>query len=101
MKPALDTALFEAEVGDILKPLRTPEGFHLIRVEEKVPPRNLDLEEVRPRILDYFTTQAKQANYLAYIKKLTDKAEIVVEGAVTAENSALEGETEIEDPAGG
>ncbi len=97
LSPALDALLFEAEVNDILEPVRTPEGFHLIRVEEKLPPRNLDLDEVREDITNYIKSQEKQANMAAYFQKLTDKAEIVVEGTVKAESSAAESV----EPAGG
>ena len=97
LSPALDAVLFEAEVNDILKPVRTPEGFHLIRVEEKLPPRNLELDEVREDITNYIKSLEKQANMAAYFQELTDKAEIVVEGTIKAESSAAESG----EPAGG
>ena len=66
-------------------------------MEEKLPPRNLDLNEVREDITNYIKSQEKQANMAAYFQKLTDKAEIVVEGTVKAESSAAESV----EPAGG
>jgi len=100
MNPALDTALFGAEESDILKPIRTPDGFHLIRVEKKLPPRNLELDEVRMEITKYIRGQAEQAGYSAYIKELTDKAEIVFEGSKVGE-PAPESEAAAGNPAGG
>ena len=40
-----------AKPGDISKPVETPYGFHLIRLDERKPPRQLSLDEARPAIL--------------------------------------------------
>ncbi len=50
MVPAFDEAAFSLEPGVLSEPVESDYGFHLIRVDEKLPPEVVPLEEAQDRI---------------------------------------------------
>src|SRR5262249_50967470 len=44
-------ATWKLSVGDVSEPVRTPFGFHLIRLTDIQPGKELSLEEARPQVL--------------------------------------------------
>jgi len=45
MVPPFDSAAFNAEIGDIVGPVETRFGFHIIKIEDKKPESKLELDE--------------------------------------------------------
>ena len=48
--PAFDEAAFDAELGELVGPVETQFGFHLLIVDERVASRQLPFDEVRDQI---------------------------------------------------
>ncbi|MFQ5894206.1 MAG: SurA N-terminal domain-containing protein [Nitrospinota bacterium] len=48
--PAFERALFSLKRGEVGGPVRTPYGYHLLKVEEKTPAGTKPFEEVRPQL---------------------------------------------------
>jgi hypothetical protein len=46
----LEEAIFSADLGQIIGPIRSEHGWHVARVEETIPERTLSYAEVRPEI---------------------------------------------------
>ena len=56
--PAFDNAAFALREGQISKPVRTPSGWHIIKIFERQEGRQQDFEEVKARVIE--TIQAKE-----------------------------------------
>jgi len=82
MIQAFEDAAFSAKVGDIIGPISTEFGLHILRVDEKIPARKLTLAEVQadPQISTQIKTgllkQKVQARLDAQIAKLRASAKI-------------------------
>ncbi len=48
--PAVDEAAWGAEMGRLVGPILSPEGFHIIKVLERRPARSMDFAEVEPML---------------------------------------------------
>lgn len=59
--PALARAAFSTPVGEIAGPIETPEGWRLIRVEERRPVAKPEFEDVRDDIEYFLTLQSVRA----------------------------------------
>ncbi|MEN0058576.1 MAG: peptidyl-prolyl cis-trans isomerase [Bdellovibrio sp.] len=57
--------LFSAGSG--LQVVKSPFGFHLIRIEKKSPPTTLPIEEVKKQIVLEIKAQREQAEYVAWL----------------------------------
>jgi putative peptide maturation system protein len=64
LSPAVEAAVFGARAGDVVGPFKTPQGFHLIKVEEILPGR-LDektTETIRERLFaDWLRARMREA----------------------------------------
>jgi peptidyl-prolyl cis-trans isomerase C len=77
MLPEIATAAFGAQVGQIVGPVESRVGFHLIQVLERREAR--PLEEVRPEIEESLKQQALDA----YVREVKGQATIVYTSAAT------------------
>lgn len=50
MAPEFEKAAFKLNVGEVSEPVLTQNGYHLIKVEEKTPEKQLELAEVKDKI---------------------------------------------------
>ena len=78
--PVMGEALFEAQAGEILGPIKVAEGFLLIRVEEHFPSSELELDAVREQIAGGLRNQAREALFAAYVEELSEASEIIIRG---------------------
>lgn len=76
--PTFADAAFSQIVGEIGAPVRTPHGYHLIKVSEHEIPSPPTFDEARSRIIS-FLKQAKGAKLLQeWVAKLRDGAKIAI-----------------------
>jgi foldase protein PrsA len=79
----LDRAVFAAEAGTFTDVVRSPVGFHVVRVESREPSRQrtLEEEEVSKWISARLAEQSTQERLRAYAEKLREQADIQIREA--------------------
>ncbi|MBR0034588.1 MAG: peptidylprolyl isomerase, partial [Synergistaceae bacterium] len=61
MVPEFEKAAFELkEPGEVSEPVKTQFGWHIIKLEERIPEKPSPFEEVKPRILQELRDQKTQ-----------------------------------------
>lgn len=73
MVPEFDTAAFEAEVGQVVGPVKTQFGYHLIKVEQKNEAAVMAFEEVAENIKNNLFQQKQNEAYAAKVNELRAK----------------------------
>ena len=77
VKPFEDAA-FSQEKNVIGPVITTEYGYHIIQVLEKNPAKTVSLEEAKSRIAAYLEQKKQQDAFSALLKKLREKAKIVI-----------------------
>jgi peptidyl-prolyl cis-trans isomerase C len=65
-----------AEGETTARPVATRYGFHLIRLERRIPARTLPFEAIAARIADYLGERARRTATAQYLARLVEAAEI-------------------------
>jgi foldase protein PrsA len=78
MVPAFQDAAFGAQVGQIVGPVKSPFGYHIIQVEEKKPATKATFASVKDQIRTQLTTQAQQQQVPIFLQQLRSTAKIDV-----------------------
>lgn len=78
MVAAFEQAAFSLEVGGVSDPVRTPFGWHVIKVEEKRAGPTKPLEQVREELRDRLFKEQMQRHTEAYVDELRRNAIIDV-----------------------
>jgi len=71
--------------GDISEVVRTPYGFHILRLEEMRGTTQRPFEQVRERIRFFLQAKKRQEAYLNYVKEVKSKAKILINEKLWAE----------------
>jgi len=74
MVPAFEKAAFAAPVGEVVGPVRTAFGYHLIRVQEHVEVQAPDYEMVKPALRQELTEREMERLFGNYIKGLRQRS---------------------------
>lgn len=73
MVPEFEQAAFDAEIGQVIGPVKTQFGYHLIQVTEKTEASAIPYEEVASQIKDELLRQKQNEVYSAKVKELRIK----------------------------
>lgn len=73
MVPEFEKAAFEGAVGELLGPVKTQFGYHLIVVDDKKEERALEFDDIKEQLLDKLLQQKKQTVYMDTVKELEEK----------------------------
>lgn len=76
--PAIERALAGLQPGQITEPIETPEGFHIIRLDEKKPPQFRPFAEVKNEIQGLVYQQKSEDVYQLWLADLKNRAFIEV-----------------------
>lgn len=72
--PDLEKVAFDLPPGEVGEPVRSPAGFHLVQLVEKMPAFEPKLEEVRLSIEQKIAERKTRERYDAWIKQLRSEA---------------------------
>jgi parvulin-like peptidyl-prolyl isomerase len=76
--PDLDKAVFNATAGTVLGPIETKSGWHILKVETRLPSEVPAFESVKDRLRKDASEDAWQRDYKAYIDRLRKDAFIQI-----------------------
>jgi peptidyl-prolyl cis-trans isomerase SurA len=76
--PDLDKAVFNSNSGAILGPIATKSGWHIIKVEQRLPSEVPAFESVKDKLRKDVSDEAFQRDYKAYIERLRKDAFIQI-----------------------
>ncbi|MEO6260417.1 MAG: peptidylprolyl isomerase [Thermoanaerobaculia bacterium] len=76
--PDLDHAVFNATAGSVIGPIETKSGWHILKVETRLPSEVPAFESMKDRIRKDASDDAWQRDYKAYIDRLRKDAFIQI-----------------------
>ncbi len=79
--PDLDKAVFNSNSGAIIGPIATKSGWHIIKVEQRLPSEVPAFESVKDKLRKDVSDEAYQRDYKAYIDRLRKDAFIQINEA--------------------
>ncbi|MGD8353716.1 MAG: peptidylprolyl isomerase [Pseudomonadota bacterium] len=74
----IDTIIFRLSEGTVTEPIRSPQGFHIIKVNSIKPSTIKKLEDVKQRIMTIIRRQRAREMITTLIQDLQEKAEIEI-----------------------
>jgi peptidyl-prolyl cis-trans isomerase C len=77
-KPAEFDQVFSMEVGAISDVIKSPYGYHIFKLEEKVEPREIPFMEAKPKILQELVQEKGEEEYQKWLKEVRGKAKIKI-----------------------
>ena len=75
-KPVEFDHVFTMEVGAISEVIKSPYGYHIFKLEEKIESRQIPFKEAKLRILQEFGQKKGEENYQKWLKSLKGKANV-------------------------
>jgi peptidyl-prolyl cis-trans isomerase C len=70
--------VFMMEVGAISEVIKSPYGYHIFKLEEKIGPRQIPFEEAKLRILQELRQKKGEEEYQRWLKGLKGKARVKI-----------------------
>ena len=78
MPKDFDEKIFAVNVGDVSDPIKTDNGYYVIKVQEKKAKRDFTFEQVAPDMGQYLSAVKMQEEMNSYLNTLKDKSKIKV-----------------------
>jgi len=74
--PDFRAALEPLAIGDVTRPLRNPQGFHVFKLLDRRPERAYELEEIRPQLPELVRQMKLKKQYDTWVAGLRGRARI-------------------------
>jgi len=68
-QPAIADSVFAKKAGQFAGPIKTNLGWHVVQVEEVIPPAAVSLEDAKPRIIPLMSRQLQEDYYKQQLAK--------------------------------
>jgi len=68
--------VFSMEIGTISEVIKSPYGYHIFKLEEKIEPREIPFEEAKTEILQELGRKKAEETYQRWLKELREKAKV-------------------------
>ena len=78
LEPPIERAIAKLEPGQVTDPIKTDDGFHIVRMDARQPPKYRQYAQVRGQIQGLVYKQKSDDQYHKWIDGLKDKAYIEV-----------------------
>lgn len=78
MVPEFEDAAFNLEVGIVSEPVKTQFGYHLIKVDEKLPADIKEFNEVKNSIQVNLLSQKQNEEYINFVNKLKENENVEI-----------------------
>ncbi len=78
MPEEIDTTVFSLAPGQTSRVIRSPYGWHVIRVEERLPARTISLDDAAPGIREKLSLARREEAFTRWFPSLRGKAKIVL-----------------------
>ena len=78
MPKDFDEKIFAVNVGDVSDPIKTDNGYYVIKVQEKKAKRDFTFEQVAPDMGQYLSAVKMQEEMNSYLNTLKEKSKIKV-----------------------
>jgi parvulin-like peptidyl-prolyl isomerase len=76
--PVLDSGVFRSDAGAVVGPIETRFGFHVLKVEERLPSEIPSFDSVKDRLRHEASEETFQRDYQSYIDRLRKEAFVEV-----------------------
>ncbi len=77
-RPAEFEQVFSLEVGEISGVVKSPYGYHIFKLDEKIAPRQVPFEEAKSGILQGLRQKKGEEEYQRWLKGLKGKAKVKI-----------------------
>ena len=78
MPKDFDDKVFNVKVGEVSDPIKTEDGYYVIRVNEKKAKKDFTYKEIEPELARFLAAAEMQKANIEFLNSLKDKAEIKV-----------------------
>jgi peptidyl-prolyl cis-trans isomerase SurA len=99
LRKELEDVVFNQNKGYITNPVDTPNGFEILKVEERYAPGQAALEDVKNEVMEKLYTPRLQPALRAYLTKLREDAFLEIRGGYVDSGAASGKDTSWKDPA--
>ncbi len=76
--PILDAGVFASDAGSVVGPIETRFGYHIVRVEQRMPAEVPNFDTVKDRLRNDAGEESFQRDYKSYVERLRKDAYIQV-----------------------
>jgi parvulin-like peptidyl-prolyl isomerase len=83
-----DAQLQKMKVGDVSEMIKTLQGYYMVKLTDKKPPRQLLFEELKDKLKLLLLNMEKDRLYTAWMDNLKKKAKIVYSPAVLTDKGS-------------
>ena len=99
LRKEIEDVVFNQNKGYITEPVDTPNGFEILKVEERYAPGQASLEDVKNEIMEKLYAPRLQPALRAYLTKLREDAFLEIRGGYVDSGAAPSKDTSWKDPA--
>jgi len=76
--PEIDSKIFGAQEGDIVGPIETRVGYHVVRIDKRIPAETPGFEAIKEKLRENAGQETFERDYKAYLDSLRNEAYVVV-----------------------